>query len=229
MKTYRYRYPRPMLTADVVTICWRDGDLAVLLIRRAHPPYRNRWAFPGGFVEENEPLEDAARRELKEETGLAVSSLDQFHAFGDPGRDPRGHVVTVAYLALLGADGIGAQTPRAGSDAADLGWFPVHHLPPLAFDHARILSVALERMRSSRAAPFLLLPRRFTVEELRRICMAIYGKPIDRRTLARVLGTVLDLRPLKQTRVDATGRRHHLYTRPPGRMFRRLETIGFPF
>jgi len=136
----------PSVTVDVVLISFLKGKSEVLLIRRANPPYKGRWALPGGFVEPHEPLETAARRELREETGMEPENLEQLHTFGDPGRDPRGWTISVAYLALLGDKESEALQPRAGSDASDVGWFGLHELPPLAFDHAEILACAARRI-----------------------------------------------------------------------------------
>lgn len=141
---YCYPFPRPAVTADVVCFAEQGGRLLVLLIERNHPPFAGCWAIPGGFVEENESLEDAARRELLEETTLAGVEIEQLGAYGDPGRDPRGHTVTVAFLARLAEC-----TAVVGSDdAARAQWFPVDELPALAFDHDRILSDALGRYRA---------------------------------------------------------------------------------
>ncbi len=144
-KKYTYDYPRPAVTADVVIVT-RERRRRVLLIRRKHAPYRGKWALPGGFVNENEALADAARRELHEETGISAGRLEQLQAFGDPGRDPRGHVVTVAFLAQLDVKRL---RPMAADDAAAVGWFPLRDLPPLAFDHAEILAVAKKRLRNA--------------------------------------------------------------------------------
>ncbi len=133
---------RPSLTVDVVVIGRVDGQLKVLLVKRQKPPFEGRWAIPGGFVEPNEPLEAAARRELREETGLEPPHLEQLHTFGDPGRDPRGWTISVAYLVTLGEAEMQAWQPRPGSDAAEVGWFDLKDLPPLAFDHHRILAHA---------------------------------------------------------------------------------------
>ena len=135
-----YKYPRPMVTVDAVVFTVRDGGRHVLLIRRANAPYAGYWALPGGFVDENEPLDRAIARELEEETGLTGVPLEQFHAFGDPGRDPRGHNICIAYV---GEAGEGAAAPEGGDDASDARWFRVDALPPLAFDHARIIEYAL--------------------------------------------------------------------------------------
>jgi 8-oxo-dGTP diphosphatase len=142
-------YPHPALTADVVLFAVGQGTLEVLLIQRDGPPFEGHWAFPGGFVNVGEAPRDAARRELEEETNIQDVSLEQLRAFGNPGRDPRGHVVTVAYLAVIPMDT--RRRPEAGSDAAQTRWWSVDELPPLAFDHADVLTYALKRLRSKLA------------------------------------------------------------------------------
>jgi 8-oxo-dGTP diphosphatase len=140
------RYERPSLTVDVVVIAPVEGQHKVLLIQRKNPPFKGRWALPGGFVEPYEPLEDAARRELWEETGARPAGLEQLHTFGDPGRDPRGWTVSVAYLAILDEGAAQALRPQAGDDAAEVGWFDLCDPPPLAFDHADILAHARQKL-----------------------------------------------------------------------------------
>jgi 8-oxo-dGTP diphosphatase len=137
---------RPAVTVDVVLVATIGAKRQVLLVRRKKPPFAGAWALPGGFVEPDEPLEVAARRELWEETGLASTHLEQLHTFGDPGRDPRGWTVSVAYLARLEADSVRAGCPRAGSDAEAVAWFDLDDLPDLAFDHAEILDHAIGRL-----------------------------------------------------------------------------------
>jgi 8-oxo-dGTP diphosphatase len=135
---YTYDHPRPTLTVDIIVLT-RDSPAHVLLIRRGDDPFAGAWALPGGYVNHEEPLETAARRELREETSLEVGELEQLNAFGDPGRDPRGWTVTVAFVTLVDA---GQVQPKAGDDAAATAWHPLDRLPNLAFDHDKILERA---------------------------------------------------------------------------------------
>jgi len=144
--TFTYFFPRPGLTVDVVLITTEKRP-RVLLIQRRDDPFAGCWALPGGFVNENEPLEHAARRELREETGLKVKTLEQLHTFGDPGRDPRGWTVSVVFLARVSVRRI---RPVAGDDAAAVAWHYLDPPPPLAFDHAEILAMAKKAIRGSR-------------------------------------------------------------------------------
>lgn len=140
--TYCYEYPRPALTVDIVLFHRSANGIEVLLIKRARDPFKGRWAFPGGFVDQDESLEAAAARELHEETGLTGLSLEQIGAFGDPGRDPRGHTVSVVFCAVLD-DRLQA---GAADDAADAAWHSALGPPKLAFDHEKILTIALKRI-----------------------------------------------------------------------------------
>ena len=134
---FLYPYPRPSVTVDVVLVS-NEPRPRVLLIRRKSEPFAGKWALPGGFVDEGEPLFDAARRELKEETGLDCSDLRQLHTFGDPGRDPRGWTISVAFV---GRADLNQRQPKAADDADDAAWFFIDDLPQLAFDHAAILQL----------------------------------------------------------------------------------------
>jgi 8-oxo-dGTP diphosphatase len=145
-KKYTYDYPRPAVTVDMVIVT-REKKPRVLLVRRKHEPFAGMWAIPGGFVEMPETLEAAARRELFEETRLRMAKLEQLHAFGDPGRDPRGRVISVVYLAQVDPRKL---KPRAADDAAEVGWHDLERPPPLAFDHAEILACARKRLKEPR-------------------------------------------------------------------------------
>ena len=145
-KKHSYDYPRPALTVDVVLLT-RDSVPRVLLIRRKRDPFAGCWAFPGGFVEEGETLTQAAARELLEETMVAAPELDHLHTAGDPGRDPRGWTVTVAFLGRVDRKKL---KPK-GADASAAEWFPIDDLPTLAFDHAMILDRAKARLADRRA------------------------------------------------------------------------------
>jgi 8-oxo-dGTP diphosphatase len=141
-KKFCYDYPRPAVTVDIVVVS-RGRPPHVLLIRRKHDPFAGKWAIPGGFVDMDETLEAAARRELREETGLAAEELEQLYAFGDPGRDPRGRTISIVYLARIQRASV---HPAAADDAADVGWHDFRRLPELAFDHQTILACARQRL-----------------------------------------------------------------------------------
>lgn len=193
------------LTVDVVVLTIRRATLEVLLIRRGLPPFKGSWAIPGGFVHGRETLDEAAARELGEETGVTGVYLEQLYSFGDPGRDPRGRVVTVAYYALIPSD---LATLRAGTDAADACWFRLGALPPLAFDHAEILRTAVRRLRNKldyTTVAFGLLPPKLTLTEAQRVYESILGRPLDKRNFRRRLLQMAVLRPLAEVR--RSGRR----------------------
>jgi 8-oxo-dGTP diphosphatase len=145
-KKHCYEYPRPALTVDLVLIT-REKRPRVLLIQRRDEPFAGCWALPGGFVDEDEPPEHAARRELREEAGVEVKKLEQLRTFGEPGRDPRGWTVSIAFFALVNPARI---RPRAGDDAANCAWHDLRAMPPLAFDHADILALARKRYQLSK-------------------------------------------------------------------------------
>ncbi len=175
---------KPSVTVDMVIITLRGEELQVLLIKRDLAPYRGRWAIPGGFVHIAESLEAAARRELQEETGVSDVYLEQLYTFGEPGRDPRGRVISVAYVALVPAP----LAVTAGSDAREARWWPLANLPALAFDHDKILQYALTRLRYKieySAVGFRLLAEQFTLTELQQAYEIILGEPLDKRNFRR--------------------------------------------
>src|SRR5882672_11865315 len=141
---HTYRYPRAALTVDCVVFGFDESELKVLLIERGLEPFKGKWALPGGFVRVDETIDEAARRELAEEAGVGNVFLEQLYTFGAVDRDPRERVVSVAYYALVN---LSDHRVQAATDARDAGWFGVHDVPSLAFDHTDILHVALERLR----------------------------------------------------------------------------------
>jgi 8-oxo-dGTP diphosphatase len=183
------QFPAFAVTVDVVILTMSEGLLHVLLVCRGEPPYEGMWAIPGGFKRPTETLDEAAKRELSEETGVdAASLLAQFGAYGDPGRDPRMNVVTVGYLAVI--RDVGAL--EAGSDAAAAALVPVSDVLngklPLAFDHLRIVRDAIERVRvelelSGIATAFV--GSKFTLAELRAVYEAIWGVQLDAANFRR--------------------------------------------
>jgi 8-oxo-dGTP diphosphatase len=187
-----YEWPRPALTVDVALFTVRGAlnalRLQVLLIRRGGAPFKGRWALPGGFVREDEDLPAAAARELAEETGVREAVLEQVAAVGTPRRDPRGHTVTVVYVGLVAPD---RHHLEATGDSAAARWFDVsgpEPLPPLAFDHAELLRLALDYLRRRVGEVpicFDLLPVEFTLSELQALLEAILGRPLDRRNFRR--------------------------------------------
>lgn len=198
---YTYDHPRPALSSDCVVFGLNDTHLDVLLVERKKPPFAGRWALPGGFIDEGETLEHAARRELDEETGLKVRHLAQLGAFDDPRRDPRGRVISIAFMAVVPR---AAQKPQPGSDARRVGWFRASSPPRLAFDHRRILSTALEQVHErARKEPlaFDLLPKKFTLTQLQRVIEALTDRQLDKRNFRKkvlALGVLDDLGELEQ-------------------------------
>lgn len=176
---------RMPVAVDIVLFAIRDRRLSLLLVRRGIEPFRGLWALPGGFVLEHEGLDQAAMRELAEEAGVRSAILEQFGAYGDPGRDPRGRVVSVAYVALVRADD---QVLEATTDADAAAWFPVGRLPELAFDHAKIVEDGHAHLRAAldrEPVGFQLLPRAFTLAALQAVHEAVLDRSLDKRNFRR--------------------------------------------
>jgi 8-oxo-dGTP diphosphatase len=164
----------------------KNEGVSVLLIQRKYPPFKNAWAIPGGFVLPEESLEEAVRRELREETGIEVNYLEQLYTFGKPGRDPRQRIISIAYFALVKSSMF--QQLRASTDAENAQWFSIKLLPPLAFDHKDILHVAIERIRAKiRYQPigFELLDRKFPFSDLEKLYITLLDRDIDRRNFSK--------------------------------------------
>lgn len=215
-------YPPVAVTVDLVVLTIRKDRLAVLLVRRGEPPFQATLALPGGFIRPGEGLSAAAARELQEETSLAAGTvhLEQLASYGDPGRDPRMRVVTVAYIALAPA----LPDPRAGSDATEASWAEADGIlkgprSRLAFDHHRIVADGVERARSKLeytplAAAFC--PPQFTIARLRRVYEIVWGTVLDPRNFHRkATGTDGFLSPVDEVTVGERGRPAQLYRKGP--------------
>jgi 8-oxo-dGTP diphosphatase len=198
------RYERPSVTVDVVIFTLYNRELHVLLVQRRRWPYEGYWALPGGFIEMHESLEQAARRELEEETGVRDVYLEQLYTFGEPGRDPRTRVISVAYFALVRAD---AHELRVSDETTAVRWFALQTVPsPLAFDHDDILHYALSRLRSKMeytTLAFQLLPEVFSILELKDIYEQILGEKLDKGNFYR---KIKEAGVLEETNLTREGR-----------------------
>jgi 8-oxo-dGTP diphosphatase len=200
---YSYKYPHPSVTTDCVVFGFDGIQLKILLIERGFDPYKGHWAFPGGFVEIDESCEEGVLRELKEETGLLISGVEQFHTFSAPNRDPRERVITVAYYTLMNI-----QEVQGGDDAAQAAWFTLDHLPPLAFDHDQMLQLAIQRLRERiHFEPIGLgvLPEKFTIAQLQHLYEAILGMRLDQSHFMQKLSELNILTPLSETVTPSSG------------------------
>ncbi|EMY76899.1 NUDIX domain protein [Leptospira weilii serovar Ranarum str. ICFT] len=183
--THSYEFARPSITVDCVVFGIDEDKLKILIIQRALDPFRGHWALPGGFVRIEETIDEAASRELKEETGLKNIFLEQLYTFGQVDRDPRERVISVAYYALVNLQNHSVQ---AATDAENAGWHNVQELPKLAFDHEKIVDVALTRLKGKvRYQPigFELLPRKFTLTQLQRLYEIVLEKNLDKRNFRK--------------------------------------------
>lgn len=209
--SHTYQYERPALTTDCVVFGLDEDDLKILLIQRDIAPFEGEWALPGGFIRVGESLDDCARRELEEETGLKNIFLEQLYSYGEPDRDPREHVVTIAYYALVN---LIEHAPKAATDARNAAWFALDDLPELAFDHDLILAKALERLRGKvRYQPigFELLPEKFTLSQLQSLYEIILETKIDKRNFRKKvikLGILIETGEVEQ---DVAHRAARLY------------------
>ena len=225
---FAYEYEKPVLAVDAVVFGFDYGDLKILLIKRGLEPFIGQWALPGGFVRKGESPDAAARRELAEETGIAQEVfLEQLYTFGEPDRDPRGWVLTVAHFALVKLSDF---TIKAATDAKDVQWFRVSDLPQLAFDHAKIISMALQRLKGKvRYQPvgFELLPPQFSLTELQHLYEALLEQKLDKRNFRK---KILSLGILRETGKTAkTAHRPAALYEFDGQQYEALKSRGFNF
>jgi 8-oxo-dGTP diphosphatase len=229
-RRFVYEHPHPAVTVDCVVFGLADHGLQLLLIKRADEPFKNSWALPGGFVEIDESADDAALRELEEETGVTNVFVEQLYTFSDVARDPRERVISVAYYALVRPASVELV---AGSDASEAEWFPVAKLPELAFDHKLIAKTGLERLRGKvRYQPigFELLPRKFTLKQLQQMYETVLGRALDKRNFRSKILAMGVLDPLEEVAKSegVTGRAPKLF-RFNRREYTRLVKAGFNF
>ncbi|HEY8966219.1 MAG TPA: NUDIX domain-containing protein [Candidatus Methylacidiphilales bacterium] len=223
-----YEYARPALTVDGVVFGFDEGDLKILLIQRDLEPFAGKWALPGGFVRVGESLDEAAMRELREETGVTKVYLEQLCTFGEPDRDPREHVVTVAYCALVN---LADHKVKAATDARNAAWFEVCELPRLAFDHEQIVEAALQRLKGKvRYAPvgFELLPRKFTLSQLQHLYETILEASLDKRNFRKKILSMDLLIETDEIEQDVSHRAARLYRFDEAK-YKQLTKKGFHF
>jgi 8-oxo-dGTP diphosphatase len=202
----------PAVTVDIILFTVREGQLEVVLAQRGIEPYKGQWALPGGFVRMEESLDAAAKRELAEEVGVGEVYLEQLCTFGEPHRDPRGRVITVAYFALVPEE---RHKLSAASDASDARWFPVRNLPQLAFDHRHIIGQAVDRLQSKLEYSTIavgLLPDSFRLSELQRTYEVILNRELDKRNFRKKM--------ISLGLLEATGKKELRGAHRPAQLYR---------
>ncbi|WP_298238252.1 NUDIX domain-containing protein [uncultured Algibacter sp.] len=199
------------LSVDAVVFGYEEGNISVLLIKRKYDPFKGQWAIPGGFVENNESLEDAVERELFEETGIKINYLEQLYTFGKPNRDPRGRVVSIAYFGLVRPN---AFKLYASTDAEQAQWFNINDLPKLSFDHKEILKTAIERLQGKityEPIGFELLDKKFPFSDLEKLYTTLLGREIDRRNFRKKIVGLNVLDELDEKVSKGSGRPANLF------------------
>jgi len=208
---YTYPYPHPAVTTDIVIFTIREAQLKLLLIKRKGEPFKGKWALPGGFLQLEESLEESARRELAEETGLSGVYLEQLYTFGHPQRDPRERVITIAYYALIPSERIQL---RAATDAEAIGWFAMDEVPALAFDHPKIVNVAHHRLVAKldySTIAFQFMPGEFTLAELQGVYEMILQEEVDKRNFRKWVLAMEKIEETGDVRRDGAHRPARLY------------------
>ena len=198
------------IAVDAVVFSVINDELKILLIKRKFPPFKDQYALPGGFVQDNENFREAVGRELKEETNVKDVFLKQLKAYGDVKRDPRGRVISVAFLALISPD----QKLEASTDAYDAQWYSASMLPELAFDHDKIINYALFQLKyeiQTTNVAFQILPNRFTLTQLQKLYESILGKELDKRNFRKRIKELDLLRATRETFMEGAHRPARLY------------------
>lgn len=216
------------LTVDAVVFGYESGNISVLLVKRKYEPYKDAWALPGGFVLEEENLEQAVERELSEETGVKINYLEQLYTFGDIGRDPRGRVVSMAYFGLVKPNTFKL---HASTDAKKAAWYNINKLPKLAFDHKKILKMAIERLQGKityEPIGFELLDKKFPFSDLEKLYTTLLGRDIDRRNFKKKVTSLKILDELDEKVSKGRGRPGSLFSFNQKRYFQ-LKKEGIIF
>ena len=216
------------LSVDAVVFGYKEGNISVLLIKRKYPPFKGKWAIPGGFVTNEESLEEAVERELFEETAVKINYLEQLYTFGNPDRDPRGRVVTIAYFGLVKPD---AFSLFASTDAEQAQWFYINELPDLSFDHLSILNMAINRLQAKityEPIGFELLDEKFPFSDLEKLYTTLLGRAIDRRNFRKKILGLNILDELDEKVSKGSGRPANLFMFNQKRYFQ-LKTEGIIF
>lgn len=216
MKTYDVsKYPKCFNTVDIVLLSVIDSELGVLLIKRKEDPFKDQWALPGGFldVHGDQDVLTAAKRELEEETGLSNIFIEQLYTFSKKLRDPREafasepiRIISVAHFALIDHTKVNTV---AGSDASETKWFKISELPPIAFDHSDIISMAIDRVRNKvnyTNVGFELLPEKFTIPELQTVIEKVIGQKLDRNNFRTKVLSLNILTPLNEKKIEGKGK-----------------------
>lgn len=217
------KFEKPSVTVDLLVFTVLDDDLKIILVKRGIDPFKNMWALPGGFVGINETLEEAAKRELFQETGVGDVYLEQLYTFGDVKRDPRTRVITVSYFALIPSENIKL---HATTDAKDAQWFPVDKLPKVAFDHKKIIDYGIERLKSKIGYSNIvygILPKRFRLSQLQKVYEIILGQKLDKRNFRKRMLSLGLLRSTGKRELGGAHRPAMLYE------FKTREVVLFDF
>lgn len=199
------------LSVDAIVFGYEAGSISILLIKRKYEPFKGKWAIPGGFVLNDESLEEAVERELKEETGIKINYLEQLYTFGKPNRDPRGRVVSIAYFGLIRPN---AFKIFASTDAEQAKWFNINDLPELSFDHKEILDAAIKRLKGKityEPIGFELLDKQFPFSDLEKLYSTLLGRQVDRRNFRKKIISLNVLDELEEKVSKGSGRPANLF------------------
>ncbi len=210
-KEFYYKYERPAVTIDAVIFGFAEASLKVLLIKRGIEPFKGKWALPGGFIQMKETADEGANRILKKETNLIGVFMEQLYTFTDIKRDPRERIISIAYFALVKQENYHAQ---AGDDETSAEWFEIDKLPKLAFDHEKIVSTAIQRLKGKiRYQPigFELLPEKFKLSQLQDLYEVILEIPIDKRNFRKKILQMELLKDLDEKETNVAHKAAKLY------------------